>query len=150
MAHLGDEWGAHSSALLRVELALGQGHTLRSSAEKLGAGSMDYSKMCEVADRQLQHTEVVAQSGRRASKGDRALPVEHPRGEKSEFQTLRRQRRFLSVLGWGWGAVRRHWERPPGLDHDVHGGLEDGDGAGWWWSRGVGRVSGSRRGEPQG
>ena len=31
--HLGDKWGAHSSALLSVELALGQGHTLRSSAE---------------------------------------------------------------------------------------------------------------------
>ena len=61
--HLGDKWGAHSSALLSLELALGQGHTLRSSAEKLGAGSMDYSKMCEVADGQLQHTEVVAQGG---------------------------------------------------------------------------------------
>lgn len=47
---LSDKWGTHSSSLLSVELALGQGQTLRSKAEKLGAGSMDYPKMCEVAD----------------------------------------------------------------------------------------------------
>lgn len=60
---LGDKWGAHSRSLLSVELALGQGHTLRSNAEKLGAGPMDYAEMYEVADRQVQHTEVVAQGG---------------------------------------------------------------------------------------
>lgn len=84
MPHLGDKWGAHSSSLLSVELALGQGHTLRSSAKKLGAGSMDYPEMCEVTDRQLQHTEVVAQGGSRASKGNGALPAEHPKGETPE------------------------------------------------------------------
>lgn len=84
MPHLGDKWEAHSSSLLGVKLALGQGHTLRSSAEKLGAGSMDYPKMCEVTDRQLQHTEVVAKGGSRASKRDGTLPTEHPRGETSE------------------------------------------------------------------
>lgn len=61
MPHLGDKWRAHSSSLLSVELALGQGHTLRSSAEKLGAGSMDYPKMCEVSGGHLQHTEELEQ-----------------------------------------------------------------------------------------
>lgn len=74
---LGDKWGAPSSSVLSVELAMGQGHTLRSNAEKLGAGSMDYPKMCEVADRQVQHTEVVAQGGSRASKRNGTLPAEH-------------------------------------------------------------------------
>lgn len=84
MPHLGDKCGAHSGSLFSVELALGQRHTLRSSAQKLGAGSMDYPKMCEVADGQLQHTEVVAQGGSRTTKGNGALPTEHPRGETPE------------------------------------------------------------------
>ena len=78
MPHLSDKWGTHSSTLLSVELALGQGHTLRSSAEKLGAWSMNHAKIREVASRQLQHTEVVAQGGGRASQGNGALPAEHP------------------------------------------------------------------------
>jgi len=88
---LGDKWRAHSSSLLSVELALGQGHTLRSSAEKLGAGSMDYPKMCEVAGGYLQHTEVVAQGCSRTSKGNRALPAEHTSGERPESQAPRKQ-----------------------------------------------------------
>lgn len=75
---LGDKRRAHSGSLLSVELALGQGHTFRGSADKLGAGSMDYPKMCEVAGGQLQHTEVVAQCSGRTSKGNGALPAEHP------------------------------------------------------------------------
>jgi hypothetical protein len=47
--HLSDKWGAHSSTLFGMELALGQGHTLRGSAEKLGAWSMNHPKMSEVA-----------------------------------------------------------------------------------------------------
>lgn len=50
MPHLGDKWRTHSSSLLGTELAMGQRHTLQASAEKLGAGSMDYPKMCKVAD----------------------------------------------------------------------------------------------------
>lgn len=88
--HLGDKWGAHSSSLLSVELALGQGHTLRSSAQKMSAGSMDYPKMCEVAEGQLQHTEVVAQGGSRASKRNGALPAEHPKGETPESPKAQR------------------------------------------------------------
>lgn len=84
MPYLGDKCGAHSGSLFSVELALGQRHTLRSSAQKLGAGSMDYPKMCEVADGQLQHTEVVAQGGGRTTKGNGALPTEHARGETPE------------------------------------------------------------------
>ena len=87
-----------------MELALGQGHTLRSSAEQLGAGSMDYSKMSEVAGGQRQHTEVVAQGGRRASKRDGALPAEHSQGETFDprHAESRRQPRFLWGLGVGW------------------------------------------------
>lgn len=69
---------------------MGQGHTLRSNAEKLGAGSMDYPKMCEVADRQVQHTEVVAQGGSRASKRNGTLPAEHARGETLESPKAQR------------------------------------------------------------
>lgn len=90
MPHLGDKWRAHSCSLLSVELALGQGHTLRSSAEKLGAGSMDYPKMCEVAGGHLQHTEVIAQGCSRTSKGNRALPAKHPSGERPESQARRK------------------------------------------------------------
>lgn len=67
-----------------MELALGQGHTLRSNAEKLGAGPVDDREMCEVADRQVQHAEVVAQGGSRASERDGTLPAEHPWGEPLE------------------------------------------------------------------
>lgn len=87
--HLGDKWGAHASSLLSAELALGQGHTLRSNAEKLGAGPVDYREMCEVADRQVQHTEVVAQGGSRAPKQDGTLPAEHPRGESLQSPKAR-------------------------------------------------------------
>lgn len=51
--HLSDKWGAHSCALFNMELALGQGHTVRGSAENLGAWSMNYPKKREVAGRQL-------------------------------------------------------------------------------------------------
>lgn len=75
---LSDESGAHSSALLSLELALDQGPILRGSAEELGAGPMNHPKMSEVPSGQLQHTEVVAQGGSRASKRDGVLPAEHP------------------------------------------------------------------------
>lgn len=45
---LSDKWGAHSNAHFDLELALGQGHTLRGSAENLGARSMNHSKMREI------------------------------------------------------------------------------------------------------
>lgn len=74
---LSDKWGTHSSALFNVELALGQGHTLRGSAEKLGARSMNHPKMREITGWKLQYTEVVRQGGGRATKWDGALAAEH-------------------------------------------------------------------------
>lgn len=97
--HLSDKWGTHSSALFGVKLALGQWHTLRGSAEKLGAWSVNNSKMHEVAGGQLQHTEVVAQGRGRASKGDGALPAEHP-GEETP-QSLGARGKDHSGDSWG-------------------------------------------------
>lgn len=65
---LGDKWGTHSNAYFDLELALGQGHTLRGRAENLGARSMNHSKMPEIAVWKLQYTEVVRQGGGRAPK----------------------------------------------------------------------------------
>lgn len=101
---LSDKWGTHSSALFNVELALGQGHTLRGSAEKLGARSMNHPKMREITGWKLQYTEVVRQGGGRATKWDGALAAEHPS----------RCRRWTSCLG---GSMRQnglrlcHWRR---------------------------------------
>lgn len=75
--NLSDKWGTHSSTLFNVELALGQGHTLRGSTEKLGARSMNHPKMREITGWQLQYTEVVRQGGGRATKWDGALAAEH-------------------------------------------------------------------------
>lgn len=63
--------------------------------------------MSEVAGGQLQHTEVVAQGGRRASKRDGALPAEHSWGEMVDPRRAEssRQPRFLRGLGGGGVVV---------------------------------------------
>lgn len=87
MPHLSDKWGTHSSALFNLELALGQRHTLRGSAEKLGARSMNHPKMREITGWKLQYTEVVRQGGGRATKWDAALSAEHPGREITSYRT---------------------------------------------------------------
>lgn len=89
---LSDKWGAHSNAHFDLELALGQGHTLRGSAENLGARSMNHSKMREITGWKLQHTEVVRQGSGRAAKWDGAFAAVHPGREILESPGWTRRR----------------------------------------------------------
>lgn len=100
---LSDKWGTHSSALFNVELALGQGHTLRGGAEKLGARSMNHPKMREITGWKLQYTEVVRQGGGRATKWDGALAAEHPGREILELPHNKREEGHRGHLDRGEG-----------------------------------------------
>lgn len=151
MPYLGDKWRAHSSSFLSVELALGQRHTLRSSAEKLGAGSMDHPKMCEVAGGYVQHAEVVAQGCSRTSQRNRALPAEHPSGDGAESQARRKQTTAVIPAGGMGGAgccheaLKETTEGGSGGDGDP----EDGDaesGVGRSWVAGKGNLRAESRG----
>lgn len=107
---LSDKWGTHSSALFNVELALGQGHTLRGSAEKLGARSMNHPKMREITGWKLQYTEVVRQGGGRATKWDGALAAEHPGREITRVTARQTGRRPQRTLGQGRRTMRYNRE----------------------------------------
>lgn len=105
LPYLSDKWGTHSSALFNVELALGQGHTLRGSTEKLGARSMNHPKMREITGWKLQYTEVVRQGGGRATKWDGAVAAEHPEREITRV-TARQPGRPQGTLGQRRRAMR--------------------------------------------
>lgn len=79
---------------------MGQGHTLRGSAENLGARSMNHSKMREITGWKLQHTEVVGQGGGRVAEWDGALAAEHPGREILE-SLERARKRPQRALGQG-------------------------------------------------